>query len=92
MNKLKFIKIIVCLLTFLLVSGAIMALNTIYKKANNTYIAKNIELKQPHGSSIVNYKIENNNVFIFIKGGGTSDRIIVADIFNKKPITTIKLN
>ena len=60
MNKLKFIKIIVCLLTFLLVSGAIMTLNTINKKVNNTNIVKNIELKQPNGSSIVNYKIENN--------------------------------
>lgn len=93
MNRLKFVKIIVFFLTFLLFFGALTALGTIYKKISNTTPIPNIKLNQPKGSFIADYKIEQDSIFILVKGGGDSDRILITNISdNKQPVATIKIN
>ena len=94
MDKLKIIKIIVCLLTFLLVFGALSALGIVYKKISRPPLpaAESINLKQPHGSIISDYKIENGILYILIKNGGESDRILMMETERNAPLASIKLN
>lgn len=92
MNKLLFMKIIVCFLTFLLVFGAFTALGTIYKKINTKPKETNIILNQPKGSYIANYKIEKNDIYIHLKNKETSDKIIIVDKFGKTPNITITVS
>ena len=79
MDKLKLIKTIVVVITFLLVFGSLMLLTVIYKKARPTprgeYIQ--ISLQQPQGSTIDTIEALGNNLAILVKGGGQPDRIII---------------
>lgn len=84
MNKLLFVKVIVCFLTVLLVLGALAALGTVYKKVTQKPKETNIVLNQPKNSYIADYKIEKNDIYIHIKGKGMSDKIIIVDKFGKK--------
>lgn len=92
MNKLLFVKIIVCLLTVLLVFGACTALSTIYKKVNQKPKESHIVLNQQKNTYIADYKIEKNEVFLHIKGNNVSDKIIIVDKFGKNPNITITLS
>lgn len=94
MDKLKIIKTIVCLLTFLLVFGALSAFGIVYKKISRPPLPStgSIDLKQPHGSTISDYKIENGILYILIKNGGESDRILMMETEQGTPLATIKLN
>ena len=92
MNKLLFVKIIVCFLTVLLVLGAFTALSTIYKKVNQKPKESQIVLNQPKDSYIADYKIEKNDIYLHIKGKNTSDKIIIVDKFAKNPNITITLS
>lgn len=85
MNKLLFVKIIVCFLTVLLVLGAFTALGTIYKKVNEKPKETKIFLNQPKNSYIADYKIEKNDLYLLIKNQTFSDRIIIIDKFGKTP-------
>ncbi len=92
MNKLLFIKIIVCFLTFLLVLGAFTALGTIYKKINTKPKETNIALNQPKDSYIANYKIERDDIYLHIKNKNKSDKIIIVNKFGKTPNITITVS
>ena len=92
MNKLLFVKIIVCFLTFLLVFGSFTALRTIYKKVNTQPTETNIVLNQPKNSYIANYKIEKNDIYLHIKNKEKSDKIIIVDKLGKTPNITITLS
>ena len=94
MDKLKFIKFTVFILTFLLVFGTLSALGSVYKKLNQKPIVSDIStsLKQPIGSTIADYKIENGIIYILVKNGGKSDRILVLDPSSRTTSATITLN
>ena len=80
MNKLKIVKFIVFLLTFLLVFGTLSAFFIVYKKASSkTLLSTDLSLNQPKGSYIENYLFNNDRLYILVKGGGLADRILVVD-------------
>lgn len=84
MDKLKLVKALVALLSFLLVFGILTAATLIYKKINaknnpNQNTIQTIHLNEPFGSSI-NAMLENNGyIYLLVKDGGIADRIIVLD-------------
>lgn len=90
MNKLKIVKIIVAALTFLLIFGFLIAAGTIYKKVNQKPKKIDISLNEPTGSQIADYKIDNKNLYVLIKGGNKSDRIVI--ITPSGELSTIKTN
>ena len=80
MDKLKIIKTIVVVLTFLLVFGMLVALGTVYKKISApAHQAADVTLNQPEGSSIENFKINDGKLYLLVKYGGKNDRIIIID-------------
>ena len=90
MNKLKLIKIIVFFLTFMIFFGILISAGIIYKRITKTEIVSEISLNQPSGSYIDSYKVDNQNIYVMIKGGNVSDRIIVINQSSKNIISTIK--
>ncbi len=92
MNKLLFVKILVCFLTVLLVLGALTALVTIYKKVNEKPQESLIVLNQSKNSYIADYKIEKNDIYIHIKEKNAPDKLVIVDKFAKTPNITILLS
>ena len=92
MNKLLFVKILVCFLTVLLVLGAFTALGTIYKKVNEKPKETLITLNQSKNSYIADYKIEKIEIYVHVKEKNISDKIIIVDKFGKNPNITITLS
>lgn len=92
MDKLKIVKLIVFLLTFLLIFGIIVAGGTIYKKVSRKKPEANISLNQPKGSYIADYKINEDLVYILIKGGKNEDRILIVSQSSPDKQTTITLS
>lgn len=94
MDKLKLIKTIVVILTFMLIFGTLLLLGSIIKKTQTTTapIPEQILLKQPAGSRIAQILPHNENLYILIKDGGLSDRIIIINSPNGKINSTIILN
>lgn len=92
MNKLLFVKILVCFLTVLLVLGALTALGTIYKKVNEKPKETSINLNMPKDSYIADYKIEKNDIYLLIKEKNSSDKIIIVDKFGKSPKITVNIS
>ena len=91
MNKLKLIKFIVFFLTATLVLGVIYASSIIYKKVSTkTPFSADITLNQPKGSYIENYHFNNDRLYVLIKGGGLSDRIVIINPGQQQPDATIK--
>ncbi len=81
MNKLKAIKIIVFVLTFLLVAGTLCAISLIVKKSKpkSVNIEKTLSLSQPYGSKIKDISHNKEKTFFIIEDGGLEDRVIVLD-------------
>lgn len=81
MNKLRVIKFVVAILTFLLIFGLLMVLTILYKQFNKTEKVvienKSVSLEQPQGSSIKQIISNNGRLHIVIKDGGLSDRILI---------------
>lgn len=95
MDKLKLIKALVCILTFLLVFGTLVLLGTIYKKTRRSPTAVpeiTASLDQPAGSIVADYKIIGDEMYVLIKNGGISDRIIIYNRQLGKTAATITLN
>ncbi len=90
MDKLKFIKMIVFLLTFFLLFGTIAAGMLVYKKTTHTSLISDISLNQPSGSKIDQFSIREDQAFLLIKGGQQADRIIIINLKNGKTAATIK--
>ncbi len=90
MDKLKLIKTIVVILTFLLVFGTLSLLGVIYKK-NRTPLPRHeisYNLEQPRGSGIADFKTEGENLYILLKNGGLPDRLIIYNR-NRAEIDTV---
>ncbi len=80
MDKLKILKAIVALLTFLLVFGLLTALGTIYQKATAPAPQGSSQnLRQPDGSSIEDFRISDGRLYLLVKNGGLADRIIIVN-------------
>lgn len=95
MDKLKLIKAVVCILTFLLVFGTLVLLGAIYKKTRRSPTAVpeiTASLDQPVGSIVADYKIIGDEMYVLIKNGGISDRIIIYNRQLGKTAATITLN
>lgn len=93
MEKLKAIKILVCILTFLLVFGTLTILGVFAKKNIFQNKSENIQsiLNQPAGSYIKDIKVEDKKIYILVVGGGKEDRIIVYNTKTSSIDTTIAL-
>ena len=92
MDKLKLIKGIVVIITFMLVFGSLMLLTVIYKKSqpqNTVYTEES--LSQPKGSNITSVTEINGELAILVKGGGLSDRIIIYNPQKKQKTSAINL-
>ncbi len=90
MDKLKTVKIVVAILTFLLVFGMFSAIGIIFNKLSSPKNqVTNQTINQPQGSYIDNFKIDTEgNVFMLVKGGNQPDRIIITNPKkNPSPIT-----
>lgn len=96
MNKLRLVKLLVFFLTFVLIFGMILAGQMIYRKVTATQrtsgTVTNLNLNQPKGSYLVDYRINDNIIVLHLKGGNTSERLISVDAKGKAVLATIELN
>ena len=93
MDKLKLVKTIVFILTFLLVFGSLMLIGTIFKKTKTlSRLPKEINLQEPAGSRISKLQTKDNLLYLTVTDGRTSDRIIIIDTTSGQQISTIHLN
>ena len=92
MDKLKLIKGIVVIITFMLVFGSLMLLTVIYKKSQpKDTVYSETDLNQPQGSSIASVTEINGELAILVKGGGQEDRIIIYNPQKKQKTSAINL-
>lgn len=94
MNKLKLIRFIVFVLTFLLIFGTLTILGLLYQKTHNKTPENSplISLKQPLGSYIKEFRSDGEKLYILTVGGGQEDRIVIYDVQNNQILSTIKMN
>ena len=93
MDKLKLIKILVAALTFFIIFGMLNAVTIIYKKTHTPEVpVSTLNLAQPTGSTIENFKISDSNLFILVKNGGLQDRIIIINPRQPQNQTVININ
>ncbi len=93
MDKLKLIKILVAILTFLIVFGMLSAVGIIYKKTRAPQITSAaLSLSQPQGSTVENIQIAEQTLYILVKNGGRSDRIIIINPDYPQKQTVININ
>ena len=89
MNKLKAVKFLVFVLTFLLVIGTLMCLTLIYRHARgenkpDTSAPSVLKLGEPTGSQISKLYANDGRLHIVVQYGGLPDRIIVLSKKKKK--------
>ncbi len=94
MDKLKIVKSIVFILTFLLIFGTLLLLGQIYQKTRSSSSTDTnlFYLNQPEGSSVADYKTDNGNLVLLIKNGGQANRIIIFNPQTGQTETTIHVN
>lgn len=94
MLKLKIIKTVVVIMTFILVFGSLLLLTSIYKKARKIpeQIPEVINLGEPKDSRINNILEYDGYLYITVKDGGEADRIIIFNPAKGEKISTIKLD
>lgn len=94
MDKLKWIKFTVFVLTFLLVFCTLYVLGLFLQKTHNKTSDEliNINLQQPQGTYIKEFRVENDLLYILAVGGGFEDRVIIYDTQSNKIRTTLKIN
>ena len=95
MDKLKLVKAVVALLTFLLVFGILMAATLVYKNIKSSQPSaevSSLSLGEPNGSRINSMLEYKGYLYILVKDGGESDRIVVFDTQKGQPVSKIKLN
>ena len=95
MEKLKFIKYVVFILTFLLVLGSLVLLGTIFKKVRSDAakeIPTELSLQEPEGSSIEAVVSHGDNLYLLIKNGGKDDRVVIFNPQEVQKISEIILN
>lgn len=88
MNKLKLVKTIVFVITFLLVFGCMLLLGTLYQKLHRPAVPKETtaSLDEPAGSTIEQMQQHNGTLYLLVKGGGLADRIIIYNPDNARPV------
>ncbi len=93
MDKLKLVKIIVCVLTFLLVFGTLLLFGSIYQKTRSvgSQTDRVLSLAQPQGSHIAGYSYQDGKLVILIKDGGLADRLLLLDTADNRVDTTVYL-
>ena len=90
MDKLKIIKTIVVLITFLLVFGTLTLLTIIYRQARpGVQSYQETGLEQPIGSVIDSMVNVGDNLAVLVKGGGQPDRIIIYNPQTQQKSATI---
>ena len=94
MDKLKLIKTLVFLFTFLLVFGSLVALGAIYKRLHGSpaELPAAVSLEQPAGSSIAALERIDNTLLLLVKDGGMPDRVIIYDLNTGSKKTQININ
>lgn len=94
MDKLKLVKTIVFLLTFLLVFGTLLLIGSIVKKTRpaDAALPQQLGLNQPSGSRIAEIRPQDGLLYLLVKDGGLSDRIIILDASSGKILSTISVN
>lgn len=92
MDKLKLIKGIVVVITFMLVFGSLLLLTVIYKKSQpHSTPYQETGLEQPQGSSVSAITAVNGELAVLIKGGGLPDRIIFYNPQKMQKTSAVKL-
>ena len=93
MNKLKMVKIVVFILTFLLVFGSLKLLGTLFQKTHSApRLPEEISLDEPAGSTLQKVQIRDNLLYIGVANGGKSDRLIIFDTASGRKVSTISVN
>ena len=95
MDKLKLVKAVVALLTFLLVFGILMAATLVYKNIKSSQPsaeALSLSLGEPSGSRINSMLEYNGYIYLVVKDGGEADRIIILNPETMHKTAHITLN
>lgn len=94
MDKLKLIKAMVFVMTFLLVFGSLVMLGTLFQKSRGADAPAfpDTVLNEPAGSSIKDVTPSENHLFITVSEGGKSDRIIIFDLTSGQKKSVISVN
>ncbi len=94
MDKLKLVKTIVFIITFLLIFGTMLLLGVLYRRTHKATptAPQTIALQEPQGSRIESIEYGNGNLYILVKGGGENDRVIIYSVSDGKKATSLTLN
>ena len=79
MDKLKLVKTIVFVITYLLV----------FRKPVAAEPGSSISLKQPAGSTIDSFRLHGGSIYLLVKDGGRPDRIL---IYNQDAGEPVEIN
>ena len=92
MLKLRILKTIVFLLSFLLIFGIIiLGMQLIKAGKGSRKPVSEINLNEPSGSQISSVIGNEKELYIFIKGGNKPDRIIIYDTQKQSKVSTITI-
>lgn len=91
--KLRLVKVLVFFLTFAIVFGMVLAGQMIYKKAHKKANLETISLnlQQPVGSYISEVISSPDTLFLFVKGGKKSDRMLAISQSDYSVVAEISL-
>ena len=94
MLKLKILKAVVFILTFLLIFGIVVLASRLSGGLKKKTAARpvSVALGEPEGSEIGAVAAAGNNLYIPVKGGGGPDRVIIFDTETYRTISTININ
>ena len=94
MDKLKLIKNLVFVITFLLIAGSILLLHTLYRRAQtpSAPMPEVSRLGEPLGSNIYQFRLQDGLLYLLVRDGGLEDRIIIYDPQNAKRLSTVQLH
>lgn len=94
MDKLKLIKSVVVILTFLLVFGSMIMLGSIFRHSRSNFenIPAQINLKEPAGTTIDSMLENKGTLYLLLKNGGLPDRVVIIDPSTAQRRTTLNLN
>ena len=92
MLKLKILKAVVFILTFLLIFGIVVLASRLSGGLKKKTAARPVALGEPEGSEIGAVAAAGNNLYIPVKGGGRPDRVIIFDTETYRTISTININ
>lgn len=95
MLKLKILKAVVFIMTFLLIAGIAVLVFQLaggLKRISAAPKETTVSLGEPQGARIEQTAAEGNNLYLLVKGGGRPDRIIIFDTETSRAASTININ